>query len=63
MMALLDRERLLRDLRAAADVAAPPWAGPSTFERGVLDGMYRAWRILTNALEDGEYDLHQGEGA
>lgn len=61
MIVLLDRERLLRDLRAAAKVAAPPWDGPSAFDRGMLHGMWRAWAIMANTIEDGEYDLSREE--
>lgn len=54
---VLDRARLIGDLIRAARSAAPTWVGPSAFERGVLHGMGRAWRIMAAALEDGDYDL------
>ena len=62
-MVLLDRERLLADLHAAIDAATPSTRTQAYDWGWRLQEMRRAWAILLNALEDGEYDLHQGEGA
>ncbi len=52
----LDRDRLVADLRRAADAAEGiPWnTGPRWWDQG--RAMARAWRIVVAAIVDGEYD-------
>lgn len=52
----LDRDRLLRDLRAAAEEAWAPDPYQPTRDAGHLAGMARAWRVAAAAIEDGDYD-------
>jgi hypothetical protein len=53
----LDRDRLVRDLRAAADVIDDLFVRSTPVREIALAHMARAWRIVAAAVEDGEYDL------
>jgi hypothetical protein len=55
----LDRDRLVRDLRAAADVVDDLFARSTPVREIALAHMARAWRIVAAAVEDGEYDLER----
>jgi len=60
---MIDAERLIADLRRAADEVDPGWPGPLGPN---YDAEYRwrlrcrawrdAWRFVAAAIEDGEYD-------
>ncbi|MGH7405620.1 MAG: hypothetical protein ACREJA_07065 [Candidatus Methylomirabilales bacterium] len=52
----IDRDRLVRDLRAAAATADVSAHGDPPVAWIKLHGMARAWRVLAAAIEDGEYD-------
>lgn len=59
----LDRDRLLRDLRAAAADAALEEPRVTAHIDIALYGMARAWRIVAAAIEDGEYDSEEVDHA
>lgn len=60
---MLDAERLVNDLRRAADEAANgPLPGTVVLGRPDLVGLALAWRIIAAAIEDGEYDVPAGNG-
>lgn len=58
-MVTLDRDRLLRDLRAGAHELQPLRPGLELTERLHLCGMERAWLVTAAGIEDGEYDQEE----
>ncbi len=55
----LDSERLVRDLRAAADTVWPPPTGRRRVRWHTGLGMHRAWLVTAAAIEDGCYDVEK----
>lgn len=53
---MLDTDRLLTDLHAAAAEVDRDAHDSGTWTELLTDGMARAWRIVAAAIEDGEYD-------
>ena len=62
-MRLLDGDRLMDDLLAVAETVGGRVTGLTHRyrRRWVLLGMSRAWRVIAAAIEDGEYDVREGE--
>ena len=56
-MRLLDGDRLMADLRKAADEVVGSLRDDRWFVGDHLEGMCRAWRVVAAAIEDGEYDV------
>lgn len=53
----IDVNRLVESLRAAAETSRLPNNDPTISGTSLRLGMWRAWRIVAAAIEDGEYDL------
>jgi hypothetical protein len=53
---MLDKQRLLDDLRSGAKVLEHPSAAAPAVDRALFAGMARAWRIAADWIEDGAYD-------